>query len=371
VSARRIGSLALLFVLAVVSGTSCQAQIGGPQAAAQERTPLRVFIAGSLVVPFAALEQAYEAAHPQVDVQVEPHGSIQVIRHVSELHELIDVIVPADYALIPLLMYASTDPQSGAPYADWAVQFAGNELVLAYTDASLAADEIGADNWYEVLARPEVRFGLSDPRFDAAGYRSLMIAQLAEAYYGDPTLFERLYLGRFKEALTVEKAAGLATIHVPELLETSPGSSIVLRGSSVALLGLLESGDIDYAFEYLSVARQHNLRYLQLPPELNLSDPAQAEWYAGVQVQLDFQRFASVRPVFTGERILYGLTIPANAPHPAEAQAFAAFLLGPQGAQVMADNHHPTLTRPAVDHPEALPDALQPLVVPLAEAAQP
>lgn len=359
-------SVALLAALAIFAGVGCRAPAAG-----EARTTLRVFIAGSLVVPFAELERAYEAANPQVDVQVEPHGSIQVIRHVTEIHELIDVIVSADYALIPLLMYASSDPQSGAPYADWAVQFAGNELVLAYTDDSLAASEVHAGNWYEILARPEVRFGLADPRFDAAGYRSLMIAQLAETYYGDPTIFERIYLGRFKEALTVEKSGGRTTIHVPELLETSPDASIVLRGGSVALLGLLESGDIDFAFEYKSVARQHNLRYVALPAELNLSDPALADWYAGVRVQLDFQRFASVEPVFAGERILYGLTIPSNAPDPAEAQAFAAFLLGPQGAQIMADSSHPVLSQPGVDRPEALPSVLQPLVVPVVELSQP
>jgi len=33
---------------------------------------------------------------------------------------------------------------------------------------------------------------------------------------------------------------------------------------------LLESGDIDYAFEYLSVARQHRLEFLSLPSEIDL-----------------------------------------------------------------------------------------------------
>ena len=78
-----------------------------------------------------------------------------------------------------------------------------------------------AENWYEIIARPDVKFGLSDPRFDAAGYRSLMIVQLAEDYYGDPTIFERVYLGRFKEPITVEKSGNQQVIHVPEVLETT------------------------------------------------------------------------------------------------------------------------------------------------------
>ncbi len=49
-------------------------------------------------MPFDALEKAYEAEHPNIDIQTEGHGSIQVIRHVTEIHELIDVVVTADYA---------------------------------------------------------------------------------------------------------------------------------------------------------------------------------------------------------------------------------------------------------------------------------
>ena len=54
-----------------------------------------------------------------MDVLNECHGSIQVIRHVTELHEQIDVVATADYALIPMLMYAVDDPDSGLPYANW------------------------------------------------------------------------------------------------------------------------------------------------------------------------------------------------------------------------------------------------------------
>ena len=85
---------------------------GLPACAPKEKTPLRVFFAGSLITPFADLERAYETAHPDVDVLMEGHGSIQVIRHVTEIHELIDVVVTADHALIPMLMYEKTVPET-------------------------------------------------------------------------------------------------------------------------------------------------------------------------------------------------------------------------------------------------------------------
>ena len=324
-----------------------------------EKKPLTVFIAGSLVVPFAALEEVYEELHPEVDVRVEAHGSIQVIRHVTEIHNEIDIVIPADYTLIPLLMYSSSDPETGLPYADWTLKWAGNRLVLAYQPESRYADIIDTENWYEIIASPDVRFGLSDPRFDAAGYRALMISQLAERYYGDPTIFEKIFLGRFKQPILAQKESVQTIIHVPEFLETTDTSNIVLRSGSVALLALLESGDIDYAFEYESVARQHGLAYVELPQELNLGDPAYTAEYETVRVVLDFQRFSSVKPSFQGETITYGLAIPTNAPHPEEAESFLVFLLGPDGQAILDANHHPMWTSIQVDDRAALPIRLQ------------
>ncbi len=134
--------------------------------APREKTPLVVFCAGSLIQPAADLEAAFEAANPDIDVLNECHGSIQVIRHVTELHEPIDVVLTADHALIPMLMYASSVPETGQPYANWYVRFATNRLGLAYTDKSAYADEINAENWPDVLQRRPALRRLGLPRAD-------------------------------------------------------------------------------------------------------------------------------------------------------------------------------------------------------------
>jgi len=345
-------TIALLLRLTLLAMT-----VGG--CGSSQKTPLKVLFAGSLMAPFAALEQAYEAQHPEIDVQLEGHGSIQVVRHVAEIHDLVDVAATADYTLMPMLMYQSRVPETGQPYADWTIKFATNRLGLAYTPQSQHADEITTDNWYEVIARPGVKLGLSDPRLDASGYRTLMVFQLAESVYEKNTIFENLTMGRFKTPIRVKDEAGQAVIHVPEILQPKPDSGIVLRGSSIQLIALLESGDIDYAFEYESVIQQHGFDMIPLPDSLNLGDEGNADFYEQVQVRLDFQRFTSVKPEFKGEVIGYGLTIPANAPHPEEAAEFIDFLLGPEGQALMVEHHHPLLTPCLVDQLGALPDSLQ------------
>jgi molybdate/tungstate transport system substrate-binding protein len=305
------------------------------------RTPLRVFCAGSLLLPFADLEKVFEAAHPEVDVLMECHGSIQVIRHVTELHELIDVVATADHALIPMLMYTSADPQSGQPYASWYIRFARNRLALAYPASARYASEIDANNWYDVIVRPDVRLGLADPRFDASGYRTLMALKLAELYYARPGILRRAIESQFRYPIAVFDEPGYSEITVPEILEPLPGSRIILRGGSIQLLALLDAGEVDYAFEYESVIRQHGLQMLTLPDEINLGRSDLAGTYGQVEVKLDFQRFASLKPVFHGEPIGYGVTIPVNAPQPQLAAEFIAFLLGPDGRAVMQAAYHP------------------------------
>lgn len=353
-TAKHRSALLALLVAAALALSAC---------GSQEKTPLRVFYAGSLIGPFGQMEAAYEAKHPSVDLQLEGHGSIQVIRHVTELHEPIDVVVTADHALIPALMYETTAPETGKPYANWYIKFATNQLGLGYTEKSKYAGEINAGNWFQIIARPDVRVGIADPRFDASGYRALMALQLSKAAYGKPTVFEDVIMGQFQTAITARQEGSQTVIHVPEIVEPKADSNIVIRGASIQLIALLESGDLDYAFEYDSVIKQHKLKIVELPDAVNLGSDKFLAQYAQVRVRLDFQRFATVKPDFVGDLIGYGVTIPSNAPHPDEAAKFVAYLLGSEGRAVLTANQHPLLTPALGNHYSSIPKSLQALCV--------
>ena len=80
--------LLVLFLLGLGLGSCNSQQVGAGNEAATstEKTPLSVFAAGSLIIPFGNIEKAFEAKYPNIDVQAEYHGSIQVSRHATELH---------------------------------------------------------------------------------------------------------------------------------------------------------------------------------------------------------------------------------------------------------------------------------------------
>jgi molybdate/tungstate transport system substrate-binding protein len=342
--------LALLLISAA-SLSSCGAE--NPN-----KIPLSVYCAGSLIVPFQAVEKAFEARYPEIDARPEGHGSIQVIRAVTELGEDVDVAAVADSQLIPLLMYNVDLPDSSGPCAYWRIDFATNALGIAYTPESSGSAEINDRNWYEIFNRPEVRIGLSDPRIDSLGYRALMTFQLAEDYYQDDSIFEKFMISGFTLGMKASSSKGITTISVPQVIQPI-SAKISLRTYSIQLLALLESGDLDYAFEYESVARQRGLRFLRLPPAIDMSSQDYSDTYHRVRVKMDFQRFASVAPAFEGMPIIYGVTIPGNALHRQEALTFLEFLLGPDGQRILRENYQPPLIPAVADFENRVPAALR------------
>jgi molybdate/tungstate transport system substrate-binding protein len=283
-----------------------------------------VFNAGSLAKPFNDLLRAFKAKHPDVVPAQENSGSLEAARKLTELGKIPDVIGVADYGVIPKLLI----PQ----HATWYATFARNSMVLIYNDQSTGAREINGQNWWQVLLRPGVRAGRSDPTLDPNGYRTLMAFQLAEKFYKQPGLAARL-----ERALPPK----------------------YIRPKEADLTALVQAGELDYSWSYASIAKTVGLRHVELPREVDLSDPKLAEWYAQVRVRLPGARRAGSDSVeFRGEPIVYALTIPTAAPHPATAQVFVRFIFSPEGQAILKDNGFTLLEKPLLGGPGQPPEGL-------------
>ena len=286
---------------------------------APSRVPVTCMVAGSLVDPLAGFEAEFEAAHPEIDLRCEGHGSIQAIRQLTDLNRSVDLVVVADASLIPALMADRTRSYTS---------FGTTEMVIAYTNASRYGDELDSANWAELLARPDVRIGVSNPQLDAAGYRAMLLLLLAEREQ-KTRVFGPVLGDHLSPPLAPEREGGRLVLHLPELVRPAPGGKVAIRDGSVFLLSLLEAGGIDYAFEYRSVAEGRGLRYLPLSPSINLGSSAAtaAAAYRNASVFLGFQRFSVIGTERLGEPIRYALAVPEGAEHAAEARIVAeAFL---------------------------------------------
>ncbi len=307
------------------AASTTPAAANNAQGTTAEKITIPVFAAGTLAAPFKELDQAFEAKYPNVTVQPQFGGSVKMVKNVTELKQPADVVAVADYSVIPKYMFGDNGKQK---YTDWYVGFASNAITFVYTDKSKDQAKITKDNWYQVLSEPGVQIGRSNPDTDPSGYQTLQMLNLAEKYYKIPGLEDKI-------------------------LKNAPKTNI--RDTETELLGALKTGNIDYLAIYKSDAKQNNLKYLDLPPQIDLSDPAYGDQYKDAVAKTQ-------NGDLTGKPIVYAITIPNNAPHAEWAQKYVAFLLGPEGQAILKKDGFGQLAKPYANDPGKVPAEIRSLV---------
>lgn len=281
-----------------------------------------IFHAGSLSVPFKQLADEYRKLNPEVKILMEPAGSLVCARKITELGKPCDIIASADYMVIDELIIPE--------YASWSIKFATNEIVIAFHEESRYSSEIDSSNWMDILLRDDVVYSRSDPDSDPCGYRSVMTFKLAEKYYGVPGLEKRL----------TEKDRNF------------------IRPKEVDLIALVEAGAADYMFQYKSVASQHNLKYIELPDMINLSNPLMNGQYNAVSVDVAGKTPCSKMTV-RGDYINYSLAVLNDAPNSERAVDFVSFMLSPEGVEIFRKNGQDPLAPPETEQPDMIPSGLK------------
>ena len=193
-------------------------------------------------------------------------------------------------------------------------------MVVAFTPKSKHANEINAKNWTTILQRKDVEVGRTDPNLAPVGYRTLLMFQLAERYY-------------MKRGLSAA------------LLRNAPERNI--RPNAAELAALLASGELDYIYDYQSVAESNGFRFIPLPPQIDLGDAARASEYAKVSMSIRGAAPGQKLQV-AGQPIVYALTVPKDAPHSAAAKRFLDYLTLPATVAALRNAHVDMLEHPVI-----------------------
>lgn len=310
-----------------------------------DSSPIYVLHAGSLKKPFERIDEIND----KLDVRSEPHGSVTVSRLVSEGVKNPDVVAVSDYSLIPDFLISKG-------LTDWYVQFARNEVVLCYTKESEYADGINQNNWYKVLARPDVRFGFGNPNADPGGYRAMMVIQLAELRYDNSKIFDDLIAANTAMDAP-ESKNGNYIISAKNIDQLNPSNNVVTGPMEVAIISKLVEGSVDYMFNYKSIAEQHNLESVELPEEINLGKIGHADTYGRVKIKL------TGGEVKRGKPIVYGISVLKDAKHEEAAIDFLEFLFSERGRAVFENMGQPPIYPPRANEKGALPRELQDIVI--------
>jgi molybdate/tungstate transport system substrate-binding protein len=227
----------------------------------------------------------YGLARAVPGASVEAHGSAAVRQLIRDGARDPDAVAVAD----PRLM---------AGIADSARLFATNALVLAYNPDADAASRIQSD-WKGALTASDVRIGRTDPAVDPLGYRTVMALRLAEGVDAEAVL-DRSFVR-------------------PETEVTN----------------LVERGDLDCAFVYANMATELDLPAVDLPARIDFSDPAHADDYASVSVEVAGETYAGAPIRYAGTALTdrgetwieslmtdrdrleeYGFVVPESYPEP-------------------------------------------------------
>ena len=283
--------------------------VGCSRTEVADEGPLVVYTAGSLARPMRAALDSFAAANG-IRYELESAGSLETARKLTELGKIPDIIALADEDVFPKVLVPA--------HATWYVRFAENRIILAFTDRSRFAAEIDSTNWWQVLQRPGLEIGRSNPDLDPSGYRTLMVFQLAERLYGKPGL-----------AAVLERSADRRN----------------MRPKEIDLVALLESGDLDYAWFYESMARASGVRHIQLPASIDLGSAEYRESYAKATVRV-VGSTATDTVVMRGAPIRYAFSIPLQAAHPVLGERFAVYLLSADGQRVLESQFLATLPEP-------------------------
>ncbi len=289
------------------------------------KNELIIFHAGSLSVPLREVSALFMKENPDVSVKAEAAGSRHCARKITELGRSCDILASADYKVIDNLIIPG--------YADYNISFAMNEMVIAYNENSQFDDIVNANNWYEILLRRAVAFGRSDPDSDPCGYRTLMVFQLAEKFYGFRNLADKL---------------------------TAKDGLKYVRPKETDLLVLLEAGQIDYVVIYRSVAMQHGLKMIYLPDQINLKSSQFEDLYDTARVKITGKKPGEFI-LRKGQQMIYSVTIPKNAENREIAEKWLQLLLSPRGQAIMKKNGQPVITPALVDGFDDLPENIKPL----------
>src|SRR5712671_6459795 len=233
--------------------------------------------------------------------QGEGQGSLGAAKMIFDGLRSPDVFISADAAVNDKVLMTPAKKLT-----DWYLTFASSAMVLGYNPNSkfkavFEQVQAGKLPWYEALKTPGLKLGRTDPNLDPKGYRTLFLFRLAEGYYHRNDL----------TSLLGDPANPSQIFPEPELL---------IR---------MESGQLDAGFFYRHEVIAHKVPFIELPNQINQSDPALASLYKE-------QKFTTNKGVtLTATPIVFTVTIPHTVKNVPGAVAFTRFLLAGKGRNLI------------------------------------
>jgi molybdate/tungstate transport system substrate-binding protein len=230
----------------------------------------------------------------------------------------------------------------GSKFTQWYVQYAATSIVVAYNPNSKYAPQFDAiasgkkpvPDLFKLMQQPGFQLGRTDPNTDPQGRAFIYMLELAQMKYHLP-----------KDTVTKILQGPLASTKSTQIFEEA------------ALDSRLQAGQVDAASAYLSQAKQLHLRYISLPPDINLGDASFADQYARASITITSSSGPETK---TGSPLALDITTIRGAKDAAAGNAFVAYVLSPAGRALYAKQGGYTLLTPTLTGPtSAVPASIR------------
>jgi molybdate/tungstate transport system substrate-binding protein len=202
--------------------------------------------------------------------------------------------------------------------SNWAVGFASDQMVLAYSNATEPSSAVtsvvtlaqtaektnATSDWnafYGALTSGTVKVGISNPVSDPAGLRGWLVLEAA-GY---------LYSGGNPQGEEQQQA------YVTPLLQSKDN---VTGTNAAALVSPLEAGQIQFLFIYKSAAVADGLNYLVLDSHVNFGNAGLGSFYSKFS-------YTDSAGAAAGSPIILCVTVPLNSVNTGEALQFVQYVV--------------------------------------------
>lgn len=282
-------------------GTSSMSSTSSPGAVT---SPLIVYVADAYAQEASYLDSLYANSTGVAVAPPKGGGSFALAREIGQGNP--------DSVFMSVALNAYSPQYMASESPGWAIAFVADQLVIAYSNATLQNPEAktiindfnealktnSSQLYYYAfsnLTSGHVKVGISNPDSDPAGFRAWIVLEIAGYVYahGNSSYFEDLALSN-KANVTASNAAQLV----------SP----------------LESGQIQFLFIYKSAAIAKGLNYIVLPPWLNLGNGSYSSFYSKFTYNL------ATGPV-RGSPIYLFISVPKNASDYQEALNYVIYVV--------------------------------------------
>jgi len=251
-----------------------------------------------------------------------------------------------DDVFVSASLSATAPSHLGNLSSNWAIGFASDQVVVAFSNATLTGQTASAivtagqaalnsnatsdwNSFFSSLSSGSVKVGISNPVADPGGLRGWLVLEAAGYLY----------------------SGGNQSAYVLPMLKSSGN---VTGASSAALVAPLQSGQIQFLLIYRSAAITDGLGYISLDNHANLSSPTLGYFYSMFSYTDSAGKTA-------GAPIVLVVTVPLSSANTAEALQFVQYLVKNRASLASYGLVIPSvaLLYSSVVAPQALPSEVQ------------